>query len=89
MIDQKVGRLAMRQEGNTWNAYYAMPDSMEEAIFLGSIKIRLVDKPDRKEAFLSLMRECVADMLEEVTGTRPTYLEGAKPAPESERSGNA
>ncbi len=28
----KIGRLAMRHEGNFWNAYYAMPDTMDGAI---------------------------------------------------------
>ena len=27
----KVGRLALRHEGNFWNAYYAMPDKIGRA----------------------------------------------------------
>jgi hypothetical protein len=86
--EQKVGRLAMRHEGDFWNAYYALPDTMENAILLGSIAMRFVHDPERKEIFLSLMREAVSDILEEVTGERPTWPEGPQPAPQSERSGH-
>lgn len=83
----KVGRLAMRVEGETWNAYYAKPDTLKDAVFLGSIKMSLVENRGRRDAFLALMKECVADMIEKVVGHRPTYPEGERPAPESERSG--
>lgn len=84
-----IGRLAMREEGNWWNAYYAMFGTMEKAIHLGSIKINIVrqSKP-HKEAFMNLMREVVADYLEEATGVRPVWG-GPERAAESERSGSA
>jgi hypothetical protein len=89
MSIQKIGRLAMRHEGLNWNAYYAMPDSMVGAIFLGSIAMRFVaDSPKRKEIFIGLMREAVADLLEELTGQRPTFPDGPQLAPEHERAGN-
>lgn len=88
--DTKVGRLAMRHEGANWNAYYALPGTMEGAIFLGSIAMRFVtDKPDRRAAFMDFMREAVGDLIEELTGHRPTWPEGAHAAPEHERSGHA
>ena len=31
---QQVGRLAMRVEGNYWVAYYALTDTMDEALDL-------------------------------------------------------
>lgn len=83
---QKVGRLAMRAEGEQWNAYYALPDTMEGAHYLGSIRLAFVANPKRKDAFMALMRECIADMLEETTGVRPTWPDGAQPAPEHERT---
>ena len=87
---QKVGRLAMHHEGPNWNAYYALPDSMLGAIFLGSIAMKFVaDKPERKYLFICLMREAVSDLLEELTGHRPTWPDGVQPAPEHERSGNS
>lgn len=85
---QQIGRLALRHEGAWWKAYYALPDSMECAILLGSIRIQFVGTPARKDAFMALMREVVTDILEEETGTRPTWPEGPQPAPESERSGH-
>lgn len=90
MVKQaQIGRLAMRKEGDNWNAYYAMPDSMDGALLLGHIHMRFVtDRKDRMDAFMDLMREAVADIIEEKIGIRPTWG-GPKTAPESERSGSA
>jgi len=85
---QKMGRLAMRAEGTHWNAYYAMPDTMEGAIWLGSIALRFVDTAPRRTQFISMMRECFADVMEEICGCRPTFPDGPQPAPEHERSRN-
>jgi hypothetical protein len=85
----KIGRLAMRHEGESWNAYYAMPDTMDGAILLGSIAMRfIVDNEERKTAFMDFMREAVADLIEEATGQRPIWPEGPHTAPEHERSGH-
>lgn len=83
----QIGRLAMRHEGNFWNAYYAMPGTMEGALPLGSIAIAALERPERKDAFMSLMRDVVADMIEQHSGIRPVWG-GARDAPESERSGH-
>jgi hypothetical protein len=84
----QVGRLAMRHEGELWNAYYALPDSMKEPIFLGSIRMgAVVGNPERKTAFMHMMRDIVSDIIEESTGTRPTWG-GPHTAPEHERAGN-
>lgn len=86
---QKVGRLAMRHEGASWNAYYAMPGTMEGAIPLGSIAMRfVVNNPERKQAFMDMMRDAVSDLIEETTGHRPSWPEGAHAAPEHERAGH-
>jgi len=84
----KIGRLALREEGKLWNAYYAMPDAMKGAIFLGSIQLRFVQDGKRKKLFMDLMREAVADIIEEKVGMRPTWG-GEKPAPEHERAGHS
>jgi hypothetical protein len=87
---KEIGRLAMRVEGTMWNAYYAMPDTMEDAIFLGSIRAVFVATSERKHAFLAVMCEAVADLIEAKTGERPTWPEPhGVPAPEHERGGNA
>ena len=85
----KIGRLAMRQEGGNWVAYYALSETMEGALFLGSIKRSMIMiNPERKDAFMDLMRDCVSDIIEEETGIRPIWG-GSKTAPEHERSGSA
>lgn len=84
---QQVGRLALRHEGSLWVGYFAMPNTMEGAIFLGSIRMQFVQDKQRKKAFMRLMREAVNDILEEQLGKRPIWK--IRPAPESERGGNA
>ena len=85
----QVGRLALRVEGENWNAYYAKPATMEGAAFLGSIGMRFVtDNPERKQAFMDMMRDIVADHIQEATGIRPIWG-GPETAPEHERSGSA
>lgn len=85
----QVGRLAMRQEGGNWVAYYAAPGTMEKAVYLGSIMMNAVaTNPTRKQAFMDMMRDIVSDFIEEQTGIRPVWG-GPKSAPEHERSGNA
>jgi hypothetical protein len=85
----KIGRLAMRHEGTFWNAYYALPDTMDDALPLGSIAVRFIaGNEERKTAFMSLMREAVSDLIEEQTGQRPTWPEGVQPAPHHERAGH-
>jgi hypothetical protein len=81
---QQIGRLAMREEGDEWKAYYALPDTMNGAIFLGSIKMRFVEIEERKAAFMGLMREAVADLIEQKVGERPVWG-GPKAAPFWER----
>jgi hypothetical protein len=86
---KKMGRLAFRVEGNLWCAYYALPGTMADAIFLGSIRLQFVEDAERKLVFMALMKEAVGDLLEEKTGERPQWPEGEQPAPEHERGGNA
>jgi hypothetical protein len=86
----KIGRLAMRHEGAMWNAYYAMPGTMDGAVFLGSIAMRFVPGgSDRYAAFMNMMREAVSDLIEEETGQRPVWPEGVQAAPEREKAGHA
>lgn len=84
-----MGRLAFRMEGEHWNAYYATPDTMQDAVWLGSIAMRFVETEHRKQQFMELMQECLADMVQEVVGVRPTFPDEPTPAPEHERSRRA
>ncbi len=85
----QVGRLAMREEGSNWVAYYALKETMDGAIYLGSIRMGAITaNSERKQAFMDMMRDIVSDLIEEQTGVRPQWG-GAARAPEHERSGNA
>ena len=85
----QIGRLAMRREGDRWVAYYALPDSIKDAIFLGAIGVgAIAHNAERKQAFMDVMRDVVSDIIEEQTGVRPTWG-GPIAAPEHERAGEA
>ena len=78
-------RLAMRAEGDNWCAYAAQPDTMVGALFLGAIRLAIVANPERRAAFLALMKDAVGDVLEQATGGTVIWNEPAA-APEHERS---
>ena len=84
----ELGRLALRQEGKWWNAYWAPHQyDMDKAVFLGSIRLRLATG-EAKQAFLDAMRKAFDNACKDVTGQIPDWGE-PKPAPENERAGQA
>ncbi len=84
----QIGRLALRHEGDNWVAYYALPDSMKDPIFLGSIRMgAITNDPHRKQAFMDMMRDIASDIIQEATGIRPVWG-GEHTAPEPERAGH-
>jgi hypothetical protein len=85
MTQGPIGRLAIRHEGDYWNAYYAMPDTMEKAVPLASIRMTIVEEyPARKAEFMDLMRSVVSDLIEKQIGVRPLW-KAPIPAPDHER----
>ncbi len=83
-------RLAFRVEGNRWNAYVAQHDTMDNAIWVGSILMRvIVDNPARKKAFMTLMQAVMSDAIRSALGVCATWPNPPKAAPEHERSGSA
>ena len=76
----------MRVEGNYWNAYYALPGTLEGAQLLGSIAMRFVMSQTRKAIFMELMQDSVSAMLEEIIGQKPEWRDEPQPAPEHERT---
>ena len=87
--EEEVGRLAFRIEGDYWQAYYALPDTMDGALELGKIQMAIVRvSAERKEAFAALMWAGVADIIEAETGERPHRTDPVR-APEHERAGRA
>jgi len=77
-------RLAMRSEGGNWNTYIAQSDTMEDATLVGSINLAFVQRDDRKEMYITFMRAALADVIEGLTGERPTT--DTRDAPEHERT---
>ncbi len=80
-----AGRLAMRQEGDLWKAYYAMPDTMEGALLLGTIQMRLVYDDRRREAFINLMKEALTDVMKEIAGGEVVWPDAPRQAKKNER----
>ena len=83
-------RLALRIEGEWWNAYIAKSDTMEGAILVGSIRSRLVEESkDCKTGFIALMQVALTLAMQEATGLQMLWPEPPHRAPEHERSGTA
>lgn len=80
-------RLAFRVEGDWWVCYAAKPNTMEGALRMGTIAMGIVRDGDRKAGFMNIMKDALADFIEDKFGERPTMIE--EPGPESERSGSA
>lgn len=90
-VVQETGRLALRVEGRNWNAYYALPNTMDGALLLASININLVtEHPEVKRAFMETMKTALAAVLADVAGGKVGKVLNwdERPAPESERSGH-
>jgi hypothetical protein len=67
-------RLALRVEGNKWNAYIAKQGTMERAIWVGSIAMRFIEgNQKRRDAFIALMTDALTEMLEEMYGIKPKW----------------
>jgi hypothetical protein len=82
-------RLAMRQEGNFWNAYLALADTMEGAKLIGSVSMgAVVRDPKVKADFMKLMQRVLGNAIKDTTGEKPKDW-NIGPAPESERSGHS
>ena len=80
-------RIAFRVEGSWWNAYLAMPDTIEGAILMASMPIRVAkESPEITEAFKELCRQ----IFEHALGHPEAELRYEEyTAPEHERSGSA
>jgi hypothetical protein len=82
-------RLAFREEGNFWNAYLALSDTMEGAKLIGSISIGAVYKDKKvKDDFMKVMQRVLANAIKDTTGVKPRNWETIQ-APKRERSGHS
>lgn len=87
-MTKPIFRLALRVEGNNWTAYCAKADTMDGAIWMGSIRLSIVDtNEDRKRAFIELMRGALAEFLKSQGVLVESWNE--QDAPQHERSGTA
>jgi hypothetical protein len=89
MSKKQVGRLAFRREGPHWTAYWAEPDTMQNAVWLGAVPIAVAERhPDLRERWMTLMRDLVTVILRE-QGVPLAGWGGEQPAPAHERSGHS
>jgi len=49
----------------------------------------IVDDPERKQAFMDIIRDFASDILKEVVGVRPAWPNPPCTAPEHERASNS
>lgn len=85
----KIGRLAFREEGQFWNAYWAREQtSMKDAILLGSIRLHLACHEEVKKSFMKAMKAALGAACKDATGQTPTWST-PRVAPDNERSGSA
>lgn len=89
MSKTQVGRLALRREGRQWVAYWAEPDTMKGAVWLGAVPIAVAERhPQLRERWMQLMRDLVSALLRE-QGVPPVGWGGEEAAPQHERSGHS
>ena len=83
-------RLALRQEDQFWNAYMAKIGTMEGALLIGSIHMRIVENsPTVKREFMDCMKSAFTRAIKDVLGISIDHWNDPRSAPETERSGNA
>jgi hypothetical protein len=85
----KIGRLALRDEGDAIKAYYAQTGTMEGAILLFSINPSIAHFPGVRDAILTLGRHIVTEIIFDIIGERPIWPTDPELAPEHERTGKA
>jgi hypothetical protein len=65
-------RLAFREQGDFWNAYLALPDTLDGAELIGSIKMGPIrNSPEIRNAFMAVMKQILTEAIEDVTGVTP------------------
>ena len=82
----EAGRLALREDGEFWVAYFAPLDSMEGAMPLASIGLRFL--PGRRAEFITLAKALLGDMLS-ASGLTISEWGGEDKPLDSERTRNA
>ncbi len=83
-MSREIGRIAYREEGTSWNAYWKSQDG--GLVWLGSIARRFVDDADRRERFMTLMQDSVAAMFKETSGAKVQFKRRAAPENETRQA---
>jgi hypothetical protein len=84
---KQVGRVAIRVEGEQIVARYAMPDTMDGAVWLASVSLHAANQDALVFAKFREMAKLIVDtILEEATGKKPAWSDPVG-APEHERAG--
>lgn len=76
-------KLAFRREGKWWVARLG-----HEGPKVAQIAMQVIEDEARRKAFMDLLSSYMSDLIETTLGVKPERME-VRPAPESERSGNA
>jgi hypothetical protein len=79
-------RLAMRVEGEWWNAYIAKLGTMSDAKLIGSICMVAASDERIKDAFMQLMIVVVSKIAADL-GIKTAWPDPPEAAPEHERAG--
>jgi len=80
-------RLAFRVEGDKWSAYVAKQNTMEGAIWMGSVAIGIAENDELKRRFMDLMKDFFEEFLKEKGIEIESWEE--EQSPEHERAGRA
>lgn len=80
-------RIAIRDEGEWVNAYYAAPDTMAGALLMASVRRTVLDAnhPEGLALLQLLLQKSASRLVVEFTGTEPAKWT-TNPAPENERT---
>jgi len=82
-------RIAVRDEGEHVNAYFARTGTMQNAELVLSIKRRVLeDDPQLRESFFAFMQLLAASMVMKRTGQGVSGID-VSPGPEHEKAGHA
>lgn len=85
----QIGKLALRQEGAWWVAYYDIQHNEQPKVELCRMHMdAMMINAARRDQFMTLARDLVGDLIHAATGIRPEWG-GVQPAPESEKAGHS
>jgi hypothetical protein len=85
---QAAFRIAIREEGNNVNAYLAQPNTMDNALHLGSLTVQCARIPGVFDGFVKLMQQATARLSQDVLGEKVSSFQ-IQQAPEHEKAGKA